>query len=171
MALSEKHPAVLAEFQAGKFVVNKTSNTFSAMAIDQCHEQNNATIKGSGGAVGLTDNPGALRRWMVAGPEIARMVTEFEDHAIGKRISDDDHGHHEQHSGVQADFLNDVRSLTAVIGEMGNPFLEESQDLLVLDTRDIMDTSVAEAVRKAETIGKEQYDTFVEERLVRSAKT
>ena len=52
--LSEKHPAILAEFLAGKFVVYKTSNKFSAMAIDQCHEQNNATIKDSaGGAIGL----------------------------------------------------------------------------------------------------------------------
>ena len=30
---------------------DKTSNKFSAMATDQCHEQNNAGIKGSGGAV------------------------------------------------------------------------------------------------------------------------
>jgi len=59
--LSEKHPAILAEFLAGKFVVYKTSNKFSAMAIDQCHEQNNATIKDSaGGAIGLMTNPGAL---------------------------------------------------------------------------------------------------------------
>lgn len=45
MLLSEKHPAILAEFQAGKFAVHKTRNKFSAMAIDQCHEQNNATVK------------------------------------------------------------------------------------------------------------------------------
>ena len=51
-------------------MVHKTDNTFSAMAIDQCHEQNDAIIKGSGGAVSLTDNPPALRRWMVAGPKI-----------------------------------------------------------------------------------------------------
>ena len=52
--LSEKHPAILAEFLVGKFVVHKTSNTFSAIAIDQCHEQNNATVKDSaGGAIGL----------------------------------------------------------------------------------------------------------------------
>ena len=36
-------------------------------------------IKGSGGVVGLTDNLPALRRWMVAGPEVAWMIAEFED--------------------------------------------------------------------------------------------
>ena len=34
MMLSEKQPGVLAEFKAGKFVICKTSNKFSAMAID-----------------------------------------------------------------------------------------------------------------------------------------
>ena len=64
--LSEKHPAIFTEFCAGKFVVHKTSNKFSAMAIDQCHEQSNAIVKDSaGGAIGLMTNPGALRRWIV----------------------------------------------------------------------------------------------------------
>ena len=76
--LSEKKTGVLAEFKAGKFVIYKISNKFSAMAIDQCHEQNNALIKGSGGAIDLTGNPGALRRWTVAGPEIVCLTREFE---------------------------------------------------------------------------------------------
>ena len=49
------------------------------MAIDQCHEQNNVIVKDSaGGATGLMTSLGALRRWMVAGTEVARMVNEFE---------------------------------------------------------------------------------------------
>ena len=82
MNLTDKHPDVLAELKSGKFVVHKTSNKVSAMSVDQCHEQNNAVVKGSGGAVGLTGNPEALRRWMVAGPEIARITTKFEEQAI-----------------------------------------------------------------------------------------
>jgi hypothetical protein len=93
------------------------------MAIDQCHEQNNAAFKGSVRAVGLTDNPGALRRrWW---PEITRITEEFEDlnsleaqkslHATGNR-------HHQQQPGVQAAFLVDVRSLAAVVEEMENHF-------------------------------------------------
>ena len=48
---------------------------------------------------------------------------------------------------------------------MGNPFLEESKDLLVLDTRDIVDTSVAETVRKIKERGKTQFKAFVADRL------
>jgi hypothetical protein len=35
-------------------------------------------VKGEGGAVGLTENPSALKRWMISGREIARIVSEFE---------------------------------------------------------------------------------------------
>ena len=35
-------------------------------------------MKGDGGAVGLTKNPAALRRWMVSVPEMARLIGEFE---------------------------------------------------------------------------------------------
>ena len=98
--LSETHPVILAEFLAGKFVVYKTSNKFSAIAIDQCHEQNNATVKDSaGGAIGLMTNPAVLRRWMVAGPEVARMVDEFEVQQVQNHSYDNKH--HDQYLGVQ----------------------------------------------------------------------
>ena len=38
------------------WVVQKTEKKFSAMPIDQAHEQNNAIVKGTGGAVGLTES-------------------------------------------------------------------------------------------------------------------
>ena len=98
MTLAEKHPDVLAEFKSGNFVVHKTSNKFSAVALDQSHEQNNAMVKDSGVAIRLTGNPGALRRWMVAGPEIARITTEFEEQAIKQQGGpvDTEHPHHDQ---------------------------------------------------------------------------
>ena len=35
--------------------------------------------KGDGGAVGFTENPQALERWMIIGPELSRHIQEFED--------------------------------------------------------------------------------------------
>ena len=46
--LAEKHPDVMSELRSGNFVIHKTSDKFSAMAIDQVHEQNDAMVKGSG---------------------------------------------------------------------------------------------------------------------------
>ena len=58
--LPKTHPDIYREFNAGHFTVQKTKPVFSAMAIDQAHEQINAHIKGDGGAVSLTDNPSVL---------------------------------------------------------------------------------------------------------------
>ena len=41
---------------------------------------------------------------------------------------------------MQSAFLKDVQSLTVVMQDMGNPFLEESNDVLVLDTKYIMES-------------------------------
>ena len=112
--LPKKHPDIYREFSAGHFTVQKTKRVFSAIPIDQAHEQNNACVKGDGGAVGLTDNPSALRRWMVAGPEVARVIGEFENADLhwNTRV---DTRHHDQAASVQISFAKDVRSLVTVI--------------------------------------------------------
>ena len=80
------------------------------------------------------------------------MFTEFESYAADSTNGEITNSHHEQHPGVQASFLKYVKSLIAVFIEMGNPFLEKGQGLLVLDTKDIMNISVGETVRKAEAL-------------------
>jgi len=54
-------------------------------AIDQAHEQNNELVKGSRGDVGLTENPSAFRKWVVAGPEQARLLKEFENEFMSEK--------------------------------------------------------------------------------------
>ena len=64
VTLAEKHPAVYQEFLHGNVTVNKTGKTgctISNIAIDQAHKENNACVKGDGGAVGLTQNLAALQ--------------------------------------------------------------------------------------------------------------
>ena len=60
------------EFLAGNFVFQKSNNSFSAMALDQAHEQNNAVIKGAGGVICLLtpDMESALRRWEITAPDV-----------------------------------------------------------------------------------------------------
>ena len=69
-------PNVYKEICSGNLIVRKTINPFSLIALDQAHEQNNAIIKGFGGAVGLLskDMDSALRRWEVAGLEVCRLL-------------------------------------------------------------------------------------------------
>lgn len=143
MALEQQHPEVAREFHKGNFVVHKSRREFSAMAIDQAHEQNNAVIKGDGGAVGLTEDPGALRRWMIAGPELSRLVAACEAVSATKDAAVDSK-HHEQTLSAQRSFLEKAEALFRVFKEMGNPFQEDSADLLSLDTKNIADPPLAD---------------------------
>ena len=143
----------------------KTQKYFSAIARDQCHEQNNAMVKGDGGAIGLTENPVALARWMLAGPEVAHVVQEFEEAAkVGQ--SDGTTLHHEQTKRTQDYFIKDVRQLIAAFEDMGNPFLDESEGLLTLDRHEITDKEIVRTVREAENIGTKQYANFVQQRFI-----
>jgi len=60
----------------GHWMLPKTNNLFSAIPIDQVHEQENANVKGSGG---LTECPMALKCWMLSGPELARLQNELQN--------------------------------------------------------------------------------------------
>ena len=161
--LQTSHPSVYQKFTCGAFAVRKSTRTFSAIAKDHAHEQENSSIKGDGGAVGLTENPGALRRWMIGGPEIARMVTEYEECSSSEKMSTK---HHEQVPSIQNTFFKNVKSLINAIEELGNPFKEDSGDLLALDTKDIMPTEVVECIKNIKTIGQDQYKAFVAERMI-----
>ena len=57
----------------------KTKRKSSSKPVDHAHEHINDTVKGSGGAIGLKEHPAALKRWMVADPEQAMILTEFEE--------------------------------------------------------------------------------------------
>ena len=134
------------QFEENKhWVIQKTTNRFSAMPIDQCHEQNNEIVKGSGGAVGLTENPSAFRKWMTAGPEQAQLLKEFETEFM--REVSVRQLHHEEGLWVQKVSKEQAQSLVEIIHEMGNPFLHDSAELLMLDTRDVHDESVVTTVR------------------------
>ena len=118
--LPRKHPDIAGKIMEGSFTVQKTKKVFSMISIDQAHEQTNAHIEVDGGAVGLTDNPSALLCWMIAGPEVARAIAEFQaghEH-WGKRV---DTRHHDQTPGVQTLFTKNVCSLVSMIEELGNP--------------------------------------------------
>ena len=168
--LSTKHPEIAKRFNDGHFTIQKTNRVFSAIPIDQAHEQNNGYIKGDGGAVGLTDNPNALRRWMIAGPEVARIIEEFHDehHHCGGKVNTK---HHDQTPSVQTSFAKDVCSLISVMEELGNPFEEESTDVLILDSKEIADPAVVETIQNVQRLGQEQFQAFIKECLVDKSKS
>eukprot|EP00745_Piridium_sociabile_P014857 TRINITY_DN21914_c0_g2_i3.p1 TRINITY_DN21914_c0_g2~~TRINITY_DN21914_c0_g2_i3.p1 ORF type:complete len:617 (-),score=120.53 TRINITY_DN21914_c0_g2_i3:145-1995(-) len=112
---------------------------------------------------------------MIGGPEMYRIIHEFEAaldvQKYGSAAKQSLTRHHEETTAFQADFKKHVLSLTKVIEDSGNPFMEESKDLLVLQNKDIVDPSVHESLMKLESIGLDQFNTFVNERLVLRTKS
>ena len=72
----------------------------------------------------------------------------------------------DQTPSVQASFVKDVRSLVGVIEKMGNPFEEESQDLVILDIKNIAGPAAVETVMNAKRIGQEQFEAFTRKCLL-----
>ena len=103
-ALEKLHPSVLKAFKDGKFVGQKTQRPFSCIALDQMHEQLIGSLKGDGGIIGITENPEALRRFMIAGLELSCIVDEFEQ-SINCTT---DLKHYKQYPKFQYKFKEDV---------------------------------------------------------------
>ena len=60
----------------------------------------------------------------------------------------------------QSTFLQHVNFLTRIMSHMGNSFMNTSGDLLVLDTRVIVDSTVVDTIRKVEKLGQAMCDNF-----------
>ncbi|CAB3986014.1 Hypothetical predicted protein [Paramuricea clavata] len=110
--LPENHPEVYAEFMKGNFVVQKSAKKFSLIMItkDQAHKQSNKSLQAHGGAAGLYENPEALALFILAGPDCARIVEEFEAVYDPPPSST---AYHEGHS-LQVKFCKDVQSFVDV---------------------------------------------------------
>ena len=63
-------------------------------------------------------------------------------------------------------FFSDVLALIDAFEDLGNPFMEESDDLLDLDESIVMPPHVVENVRKVKDIGFIRYKAFVEKRVM-----
>ena len=113
------------------------------------------------GAVGLTEDSRITVRWMICGPELSYCVNEFEasltcnnNGECEEESEDANSKHQEQNKSRKSRFGCQVLNLVKVISNMGNPFKEQSVDLLVLDTHDIEDKDVVNIVNSIETLGK-----------------
>ena len=56
------------------------------------------------------------------------------------------------------------------MSEIGNPFMDLSGDLLVLDTIVVADCTIVESVQTIEKIGQQRCDSFYQDRLIARTK-
>ena len=164
MALLEKTcPSVYDEFKSGNFTFLKTRRSFSRMALDQVHEQNNKVIKGVSGATSLLNrgDESALIRWALSGPELSKMLSDFEEQQTPETTDVQDH--HECGKSFQTSFFNDVQKVVDNFAK--NPF--ELQALTVISNTDtVFDDNVFYNIKQLESVGATQLGKYVQDRLV-----
>ena len=68
-------------------------------------ENNYFPLSGNGGIVGLTEDEDKFRRWQICSPEVARVVSEFEDITVLKGIEHSEFHHHEDSKAFQEKLL------------------------------------------------------------------
>ncbi len=73
--------------------------------------------------------------------------------------------HHDQTPSVQTKFAQHVKTIVTTLKELGNPFTEDSRDLVRLYTKEVMGQSAVTSVQRVKVIGQSQYDVYVAERL------
>ena len=119
-------------------------------------------MKGSGGCIGLTENPIAFKRWMLSGPKLARLQNQFETEYLPATDLDDPKYFQNHQSGyaAQKSFYKQVNSLYSAISNIGNPFLDDFPELVTLDSRNCKDELV-NSLHTLEDIGTKQYQDFV----------
>ena len=100
----------------------------------------------------------SFRKWMLAGPEQAKLLTEFE--AQYSPEASENYSHHEEGLSAQRTLKEQVLALVETIEDMGNPFLDDPPELLSLDKRHVIDESVADSIRSIEALGKEKFREY-----------
>ena len=165
VTLQDIHPDVYEQFKEGSFTAQKSNRKFSHIGLDHNHEQLNAEIKGVGGAIGLTENDASLAKWLIAGPEVSRMVEEFENR---DRLHEFDSilEHHDSNPSAQKHFVADVKKMYNALDELGNPFLDDSADLYALDTKLVPGEEAIKHLNAVEALGQEQFKSYMDTRVL-----
>ena len=115
--------------------------------------------------IGLTENPAALRKFMLSGPALANMVVKFEEALFDDERLELNNNHHNASKAAQMYFLTHKKALKSVISELGNSFLEKSDDLYDLESKNIFSAQVKDTVTNIEERGVALYHTFATDRL------
>ena len=105
----------------------------------------------------------------MAGSEIVRVITEFE---VGMLMPKNAvFQHHVQSPSIQQRFVAHTKALVIAFQEAGNLFDEDSHEVVIIDTREVMPNTVARSIMGTHGERKKQHADFVAHRLQQSHST
>jgi len=97
---------------------------------------------------------------MLAGPEVCYLIAQY-DAASEAKDANENGRHHGQTEQDQRVVFEKVDKLYKVMKDIGNPFQEESENLLTLDTKNIAHLSAAEMVATHYKKGRIHFKDFM----------
>ena len=162
--LPTMHPDVDEHFKKGRFTINKTGKRFSNIGLDHGQEQNIKKFKQHGGPLSFTHSPDQLLLYLISGPEVTNQVTFFQN--LISPAGCDTVCHHEQTHAYQNMFIQHTKSLYAKYTEIGNVFTDDTNLLYNLATDEARPSTTIESIVSLQSLGKQQYEDYVEQRLV-----
>lgn len=84
----------------------------------------NDTLKHNGSIVGLTENPQALKRYLICSPLVSELCRSFEE-----EYANTSEKHHSESAYLQKMFHSDVNWLSSTLCTYGNSFLNTLTDM------------------------------------------
>ena len=155
---------VLLEFQRGNFVVKRSAQEFNQVYPDQAMEWINGTGKKSGGIIGITKTTSALARWTLS--------YNLKSHLTAATFSMFNHSHgstslHNEatKSRQERDNVDEMTLFKAFQKfNMFSSYLPASLQSLL--TKDLATEEIQESLLSARELGQEQFNAFVEERMI-----
>ena len=163
ISLPTTHPDVYQQMLKGFFSFAKTKRPFSRMALGQIHQENNKIIKGVGGGTSLlnTQDESALIRWETCGPEVARIVSKFEDPLYNRDASSSAAKHHEDNKKFRQKFNRDVESVYQAIP--CNLF--EMASLSTINNSAPFSQSLSDQLKEVLSTAERQVKVFIQDRF------
>ena len=123
-------------------------------------------MKGDGGIIGLTENPPALQKWAVIGPEKSKLLVMYEETFM--EVFQPDYKHHEEGAASQTELCRITCALIESFEEFGNPFLETGSELIIQNLLVCAESKVVSRIRTLESLGTSQYLAFKERCLCKT---
>ena len=151
----------------GIFTANKTDRRFSNIHLDQNHEQLNDYLKKSGGIVGLTEDPAALKRFLVCAPLVAELCNDFKNSFAGTN-EPFSNKHHAESSYMQQRFLKDKKALLETISSQVNPFNLAQKEIMNIYTHEKAPSS--SIIYELESKASSLFEEYLQEVFVDSTQ-
>ena len=143
------------------------------MAMDQNQEHCIQFTKHEGGPKGLYGQTEERDVIEISRPGILRAIQQFEGQLDGVNQADKSiKAHPESSNAEQKKFINHLSSLLRLVDEdkIINPFSETSEDLITLDTGEIMDPEIAACLGMVEEVGETMMREYVGSRVEKAEK-